>query len=254
MLGFMSNGGHASERHSQAWFATTRWSVVLSAQKTDALTSTQALERLCQTYWYPLYAFVRRQGYQPADAGDLTQGFFARLLEKDWIADVDRERGRFRNFLMASVKHFLANERAKAQAKKRGGACKIVPMDVGMAETRLRLEPVDTTTPDQLFERQWALALLEEVLTALQREYDSQGKADIFAALKGCLTGPRDKQPYPVLAKTLDCTEGHIRVLVHRLRLRYRQLLREAVAHTVASEEEVNGEMEHLKRVLTAKA
>lgn len=215
------------------------------------MTSGQALEGLCQTYWYPLYAFVRHQGCSPDEAADLTQGFFARLLEKDWLSDVDQQRGRFRNFLMASIKHFLSNERAKERAKKRGGDCRIVSMDIETAETRLRLEPVDTTTPDQLFERHWALTLLEEVLATLQREYARQGKEDVFVAIKGCLTGPRDKQPYGVIAQQIDCTEGHVRVLVHRLRQRYRQLLRDAVAGTVSDETEIDAEMEHLKRVLT---
>jgi RNA polymerase sigma-70 factor (ECF subfamily) len=247
----MGTGKAASNRHTQAWFATTRWSVVVSAQQEDSVTSARALEGLCQTYWYPLYAFVRRQGCAPEEAADLTQGFFARLLEKDWLADVDRQKGRFRNFLMAAIKHYLSNERAKARAQKRGGGCRIVSMDIETAETRLRLEPVDTTTPDQLFERQWALTLLEEVLATLKQEYEHQNKAAVFAAIKGSLTGPRDRQPYATLAQQLDSTEGHVRVLVHRLRQRYRQLLREAVAGTVASDSEVDAEMEHLRRILT---
>ncbi len=213
--------------------------------------SAAALEGLCQTYWYPLYAFVRRQGCQPDEAADLTQGFFTRLLEKDWLADVDRQKGRFRNFLMASIKHYLSNERAKARAQKRGGGCHIVSMDIETAETRLRLEPVETTTPEKLFERQWALTLLEEVLATLREEYLQQGKGPVFEAIKGCLTGARDQQPYGVVAQQLDCTEGHARVLVHRLRQRYRQLLRAAVAGTVAASNEVDAEMEHLRRILT---
>ena len=251
MLIPMDTSEPSSQRHTQAWFTTTRWSVVLSAQQNDSVSSQQALERLCQTYWYPLYAFVRRQGCHPEEAADLTQGFFTRLLEKDWLADVDRKKGHFRNFLMISVKHFLSNEWAKDRAKKRGGHCRIVSMDIDRAETRFRLEPVDTTTPDQLFERQWALTLLDEVLATLQREYESQGKAKVFTAIKGCLTGPRETQPYPVIAQRIDCTEGHVRVLVHRLRQRYRQLLRQAVAGTVADETEIDAEMEHLRRILT---
>lgn len=215
------------------------------------MTSATALEGLCQTYWYPLYAFVRRQGCQPDEAADLTQGFFARLLEKDWLADVDQQKGRFRNFLMASIKHYLSNERAKARAQKRGGGCRIISMDIETAETRLRLEPVETTTPEKLFERQWALTLLEEVLATLRQEYLQQDKGSIFDAIKGCLTGPRDQQPYATMAQQLDCTEGHVRVLVHRLRQRYRQLLRAAVAGTVTSSDEVDAEMEHLRQILT---
>ncbi|MFC1760748.1 RNA polymerase sigma factor [Planctomycetota bacterium] len=250
MLGVMGTS-RSSLRHTQAWFATTQWSVVLSAQQADSVTSAQALEGLCQTYWYPLYAFVRHQGYQPDEAADMTQGFFARLLEKDWLADVDQNRGRFRNFLMASIKHFVSNERAKQRAKRRGGDKHIVSMDIETAESRLRLEPVDTTTPERLFERQWALTLLEEVLGTLQREYEQREKTEVFRVLKGCLMGSRDQQPYDQLAEQLDSTAGHVRVLVHRLRVRYRQLLREAVAGTVATPDEVDAEMEHLKRVLT---
>lgn len=247
----MGKDGLSSGRHTQAWFTTTRWSVVVNAQQEDSAICAAALEGLCQTYWYPLYAFVRRQGCPPEEAADLTQGFFARLLEKDWLADVDQQKGRFRNFLMASIKHFLSNERAKAQAKKRGGDCRIVSMDIETAETRLRLEPVDTITPDQLFERQWALTLLEEVLVTLRQEYARRDKGPVFEAIKGCLTGSRDQQPYAEIAQQLNSTEGHARVLVHRLRQRYRQLLREAVAGTVASESEIDAEMEHLRRILT---
>jgi len=208
------------------------------------------LEALCRAYWYPLYAFVRRQGHSPDDAADLTQGFFARLLEKDWLADVSRTKGRFSSFLLAAMTHFLANEYDKARARKRGGGCKIVPIEVAAAETRYRLEPVDPVTPEQLYERQWALTLLDQVLARLQAEYTQAGKSGLFASLKSCLAGTREAQPYADLASTLEMTEGAVRVAVHRLRQRYREILRDQIAQTVASPEEIEPEIRHLMRVL----
>lgn len=240
-----------SDKASQACFATTRWSVVLSAQDKQSSQCRQALDGLCRTYWFPLYAFVRRQGCTSDQAADFTQGFFARCLEKDWLDQVDRSKGRFRSFLLAAIKHHMSNERAKQRAKKRGGGKAIFSLDVETAETRYRIEPEVTTTPDQLFERQWALALLDTVLKDLQGQYQDEGRENVFNAIKPCLTGQSGTLPYSELADMLQCTEGAVRVMVHRLKKRYRDLLRRHVADTVASPEDVEAEMQHLRKVLS---
>jgi len=247
----MTASGDNTVGPSKAWFATTRWSVVLAAKDRTCAQGQEALATLCQTYWYPLYAYVRRQGHRPDDAADLTQEFFTRLLEKDWLADVSRAKGRFRSFLLAAMGHFLANEYDKAQAKKRGGACRIVPLDIETAETRYSLEPSDPVTPEQLYERQWALTLLDQVLARVQGQYAQEGKADLFAVLRPCLSGKSDAQPYSVLAARLGSTEGAVRVAVHRVRQRYRKVLRDQIAQTVCSPEEIEPEIRHLMRVLS---
>lgn len=236
------------ERH--AAFVTTHWSVVLTARRTDTTRAQAALALLCQAYWYPLYAYVRRRGYDAHDAQDLTQEFFARLLAHDWLAQADRERGRFRSFLLAALSHFLANEWDRARAQKRGGAVEIVPLQLDSAETRYGQEPADPLTPEQCYERRWVLALLDEVLNALRKEHVAADTEEMFDALKPCLVGDRQAQPYAALAAKLGMTEGAVKVAVHRLRQRYRQLLREEIANTVATPEEVNEEMHHLFAVL----
>jgi len=241
----------STEGHSRRDFVTTRWSVVLAARDSDTKLCAQALEVLCQSYWFPLYAFVRRQGHSPDQAADLTQGFFARLLEKDWLSKITHQEGRFRNFLMVAMKHFISNERAKERAQKRGGGRHILRLDVETAETRLRIEPTDETTPEQVFERQWALTLLDQVLTCLKNEYEQKGRGQVFRVLKQCLTGQRERLDYETLARELEATEGTLRVMVHRLKQRYRQLLREHIAHTVATPEEVDLEMQHLREALS---
>jgi len=238
----------AGGRH--ATFVTTHWSVVLAARRSDTTRAQAALARLCQAYWYPLYAYVRRRGYEAHDAQDLTQEFFARLLEQNWLSQADRERGRFRTFLLAALSHFLANEWDKARAQKRGGAVQIVPLQLDSAETRYGQEPADPLTPEQCYERRWALALLEEVLNGLRKEHVAAGTEEMFDALKPCLVGDRQAQPYATLAEELGMTEGAVKVAVHRLRQRYRQLLREEIANTVATPEEVNEEMHHLFALL----
>jgi RNA polymerase sigma-70 factor (ECF subfamily) len=242
----------SDDRGRCATFVTTHWSVVLAARRSDTTRAQAALARLCQAYWYPLYAYVRRRGYQAHDAQDLTQEFFARLLAQNWLAQADRERGRFRTFLLAALSHFLANEWDKAQAQKRGGAVQIVPLQLDSAETRYGQEPADPLTPEQCFERRWALALLDEVLSALRTEHAAAGTEEIFDALKPCLVGDRQAQPYAALAAKLGMTEGAVKVAVHRLRQRYRQLLREEIANTVANPSEVDEEMHHLFAVLAA--
>ncbi len=215
-------------------FAATRWTVVLTAGRGQS----RALEDLCRTYWYPLYAYVRRRGYLAHEAEDLTQEFFARLLAKNYLADVEREKGKFRSFLLASLKHFLANEWDKARAQKRGGRFTFISAD---AETKYRAEPADELSPDKLLDRQWALALLDQVLARLAAEEPAD-----FEHLKPYLTAGGGAIPYAEVAGKLDMTEGAVKVAVHRLRKRYRQLLREEIAHTVASPAEVDEEIRHL--------
>ena len=220
-------------------FVPTRWTVVLAAGHAESPHARRALEELCQAYWYPLYAYVRRRGYGAHEAEDLTQDFFARLLAKNYLADVEREKGKFRSFLLASLKHFLANEWDRAHAQKRGGVQTILSLD---AETRYRAEPADELTADKLLDRQWALALLDQVLTRLEVETDAKQ----FATLKRFLTADKDKIPYSEAAGKLGTSEGAVKVAVHRLRKRYRLLLREEIAHTVASPAEIDEEIRHL--------
>ena len=232
-------------------FVTTHWSVVLTATGADTTQAQAALEHLCKMYWYPIYHFVRRQGHSVHDAQDFTQEFFARLLEKNWIAGADQSRGRFRSFLLMVLKRFLAVEWRHANAQKRAGDRLCLPLPLDTAETRYTREPADTSTPEQAFEKQWALTLLETVLRELRAEYEHTGKARLFEVLKPCLMGSRESQPYAALGAQLDMSEGAVKVAVHRLRERYRERLKAEIAHTVASPADVDNEMRHLIRVLS---
>ena len=229
-------------------FATTRWSVVVAAGQGDTVGSHEALTHLCQTYWYPLYAYARRHGCPPQDAQDMTQEFFARLLEGNWLAKADRQRGRFRSFLLASMKHFMANEWNKAHALKRGGHQPVLSLDDHCAEERYRLEPPDKNTPESLYERGWALSMLNDVLMRLEQEYDRDGKSEWMQAMRPALTD--DPISYGDIADKLGMTETAARVAVHRLRQRYRRLIRAEVASTVVSPQDIDEEMHHLFRVL----
>jgi len=193
---------------------------------------------------------VRRRGYNPSDAEDLTQGFFARLLQLESLADVRREKGRFRSFLLAGMNHFLSDQRDRALAKKRGARLTI-SLDSREAETRYGREPANTTTPERLFERQWALTLLETVVQRLRREYEAGGKGESFLELRFAITGDKSDVPYVELAERLEVSEEAVRVAVHRLRQRYRQLLREEIANTVTTEEEIVDELQSLCRILS---
>lgn len=232
-------------------FVTTHWSVVLAAAHADTTKAQAALEQLCRAYWYPIYHFIRRQGRSEHDAQDLTQEFFARLLEGNWVAHADQARGRFRSFLLMVLKRFLAAEWHRANAQKRAGDRHCLPLPLDTAETRYHGEPADTSTPDQAFEKQWALTLLEMVLRQLRGEYEQDGKGRLFEALKPCLMGSRETQPYAALAAALEMSEGAVKVAVHRLRERYRDRLKAEIAHTVTSPAEVEPEMRHLFRVLS---
>jgi RNA polymerase sigma-70 factor (ECF subfamily) len=229
-----------------AGFALTHWSVVLAAGRSDSTQARDALERLCRTYWFPIYAFVRRQGHSPHDAQDLTQEFFARLLAKHYLADADRAKGRFRSFLLASLKHFLANEWDKARAQKRGGGQVMIPIDIKTAETSCGFEPADDSTPDKIFERRWALTLLDQVLRRLRDEYVRDGKERLFEQLKPTLTEASRSVPYAEIATRLGTSEGAVKGAVHRLRQCYRELLRAEIADTVASPAEIDDEIRNL--------
>ena len=241
------------EAAGHAAFGATHWSIVLSAAQSGATGAPEALAKLCQTYWYPLYAYVRRRGHGREDAQDLTQEFFARLLEKNWIGGADREKGRFRSFLLTAMNRFLADEWDKARAQKRGGGRPLLSLSFDTAETRLSREPADEVTPEQSFERRWVLTLLEEVLTGLRREYEQEGNGELFAALNPCLVGERTAQPYAALARKLALSESAVKSAVHRLRGRYRKLLRDEIAQTVAAPAEVEEELRHLFAVLAKK-
>ena len=230
-------------------FVTTHWSVVLAAGRTDTTRAEDALANLCQTYWHPLYAYVRRRGYSPEDAQDLTQGFFARLLEHNAVSTVSPEKGRFRSFLLASMNHFLADEWDKARAQKRG-AGKVISFDTETAETWLEQQPSENLTPERAFELRWAITLLEQVYRRLAEEHRQQGKAELFDALRTTLAGPGNSAPYAELAVRLGMNEGAVKVAVHRLRQRYRALLRETIAETVGNEAEVEEELRYLMRVV----
>lgn len=230
-------------------FVTTHWSVVLTAGRSDTPRARGALETLCQTYWHPLYAYVRRRGYSPEDAQDLTQEFFARLLERNAVATVAPEKGRFRSFLLASLNHFLADEWDKARAQKRGGG-KVITLDLQSAETRLGEIPAENFTPEKAFEHRWAITLLEQVYQRLGEEYRAEGKGALFDTLRVALAGKSDAAPYAELARQLRMSEGAVKVAVHRLRQRYRALLRETIADTVSGPEEVEDELRYLFRTL----
>jgi RNA polymerase sigma factor (sigma-70 family) len=228
------------------YFATTHWSVVLTAQRSDSTRAQAALSNLCRAYWYPLYVFVRRQGHSPHDAQDLTQEFFARLLAKNYLAEVVRERGKFRSFLLTALKHFLANEWDRACAAKRGGGQTTISLNETDAEGRYQLEPPDTLTAEKIFDRRWATTLLDQVVARLRDEYAQAEKLELYEALKGCLTIESRAAPYAQLAVQLNMSEGAVKVAAHRLRQRYRVVLREEIAQTVSSQAEVEEELRHL--------
>jgi RNA polymerase sigma factor (sigma-70 family) len=233
------------------WFLTTRWSVVLAAGGSDSTRVRDALEALCEAYWYPLYAFVRRLGHSPHDAEDLVQAFFARCLEKNYLSAADRTKGRFRSFLLIALKRFLANEWNKARTRKRGGVVPPISLDALGAEQRYALEPSERLSADRLFERRWALTLLEQVLARLRAEQIADGREETFEVLKDALTGSGGGTPYAELARRLGTSEGAVKVAVHRLRRRYRELLEAEIANTVGSPEEVAEERRYLLSVLS---
>ena len=227
-------------------FATTRWTVVLAAGRKSTPQANVALEELCRTYWFPLYAYVRRRGHSKEDAEDLTQAFFARFLEKNYLEGLSAERGRFRAFLLASLKHFLANESDRAHRQKRGGGLTPLSLDWQDADTRYQLDPADQLSPDKLYDRAWAVALLERVIVRLRDENVAEGKAEPFERLKPFLMIGKSAIPYGQAATQLNLSEGAVRVAVHRLRRRYRELLRDEIAQTLSDPAQVDEEMRAL--------
>ena len=234
-------------------FHTTRWSIVLAAggdDQTDA--SSNALETLCQTYWYPLYAFIRHKVGSEHEAQDLTQAFFERLLEKHTLADADPDRGRFRAFLLTACQRFLANEWHKANAQKRGGGRQMLSLDFDAAATRYSVEPADKLTAEILFEQQWAIALIDSVLAQLRQEFADRGSEEQFEHLKAFLTGA-DSSSYAAIAEAIGTTEGATKVAVYRLRTRYREMIRSEIAQTVDSPDDVEDEIRRLFEVMSGK-
>jgi RNA polymerase sigma factor (sigma-70 family) len=226
-------------------FRTTHWSQVLAAGQGGTSGHASALDQLCRTYWYPIYVYVRREGHAAHDAQDLTQDFFARLLRLNSLEAVAPHKGRFRTFLLASLKHFLADARDAARSLKRGGSQPTVPLDALEAEQRYQLEPVTADTPDVLFDRRWALALLEQSLARLRLEYQTPDKTRQFEQLKEFLQNPSADGDYDRVAARLQLTPGAVAVAVHRLRQRYRDLVRTEIAHTVTNREELAEELRH---------
>ena len=227
-------------------FRTTHWSVVLRAGQDTSTEAADALEKLCRTYWYPLYVYVRREGHAPHDAQDLTQDFFARLLRLKSLEAVTPHKGKFRTFLLASLKHFLLNARDAACAAKRGGGQAVISLDALEAEQRYQLEPVNEETPEVLYDRRWTLTLLQQALAGVQCEYAAADKAQQFEVLKEFLQGPAEEGDYDRAGATLGLNPGAVAVAVHRLRQRYRDRLRAEITQTVSSPEELADEMRHL--------
>jgi RNA polymerase sigma-70 factor (ECF subfamily) len=224
--------------------------VVLAARNKSSPDSAAALEALCRGYWYPVYAFVRRQGHSATDAEDLTQEFFARLLAKDYLQAVDREKGRFRTFLRVALRRFLANEWDRARRLKRGGGIQPLTLELACAEERYQTETPNTIAPDRLYELRWARALLDQALSRLRTAYVSAGKTEEFEQLKGALAAERGSIDYHQFAQALNLNEGAARVAVHRLRKQFRKIFRATVAETVAGPEEVDAELRYLAKLL----
>jgi RNA polymerase sigma-70 factor (ECF subfamily) len=233
-------------------FNTTHWSVVLAAgDDATSAAAVAALDELCRAYWFPLYAFVRRQGFNQHDAQDLTQEFLLRLMRRRDLARVGPEKGRFRSFLLAALKHFLINEWERARTLRRGGGQRLIELDAFDPEQRYCLEPLDLLTADRIYERKWALTVLERVLSRLKRELEDQGKGDHFERLKIFLSTDQPAESMASMARRLGLGEGAVKVAVHRLRVRYRELLRAEIARTVAAPSDVEDELRHLLQVLT---
>jgi RNA polymerase sigma-70 factor (ECF subfamily) len=232
-------------------FATTHWSVVLQAGQPGAPGYQQALETLCRGYWFPLYAYLRRHGYDSHQAEDYTQAFFCRVLEKQVLRLADSKRGRFRSFLLAALKNFLADERDRARAQKRGGGRKLLSIDFNQAENQYALEPADRLSPEKLFDKSWALTVLERTMACLKTELAGKNKKELFDHLKIYLTAEKGSIPYRDTAAELNMTEAAVRTAVHRLRRHYRKSLRDEIAQTVTTEDQIDEEIDDLFAALT---
>lgn len=246
----LSDAHEGSSPADPGGFCSTHWSLVLAAGDSQSPQAEEAIENLCRAYWYPLYAYVRRKGHSPEDAQDLTQEFFARFLEKKYLKFADRERGMFRAFLLTSLKHFLINEWEKARASKRGGGIALLPLEEERAEARYLAEPVRDLSPDKVFEKRWAITVLEQVLARLRQESVAAGKGDLFELLKDFLWGEANVVSQAEIGMRLGLSVAAVKSTVHRLRLRFRELLRAQIAQTVARREDIDEELRHLVAVL----
>ena len=233
-------------------FATTHWSVVVAAGAQDLPQRSEALEKLCRSYWYPLYAYIRRRGFGPEDAQDLTQEFFARLLRKNYPAQADRAKGKFRSFLLLTLNHFLADEFDRTSTRKRGGGQVFISLDQEMAEGRYLREPADNLSPEKLFERRWAQNILENALKRLRSEYMADSQPETYAILKGFEPGEQMTLSYGDAAARLGISESALKSKVHRLRQRHRELVREEIAQTVCTSAEVDQELRHMLAIISA--
>src|SRR5499425_107974 len=247
----MTNGQTMYTLPGRSQFPTTRWTLVVAAGDPHRMETRSALVALCENYWYPLYAYLRRRGYPPDQAQDLTQEFFIRVLEGRYLDRADPEKGRFRSFLLTSLKFFVADEGDRQRALKRGGGV-VVPLESFSSEERYQHEPPDDETPERIFERRWALSVLDRVVEKLRDEFVQHGRPDHFERLKVFLLGQSDA-PYAALAREMNTTEGALKVAIHRLRKRYRELFRQEIADTVADPTEVESELRYLAAVLAKK-
>src|SRR6266576_3447789 len=243
--------GHESGPELPRAFATTHWSVVVTAGLDESAPARTALQTLCRAYWYPIYVYVRRKGYGPDDAQDLTQEFFAQLISKHHLRLADRNKGKFRTFLLAGLDFFLAREWSRAHRQKRGGQFSFISLDQHTPEERYRLEPADPDTPEKQFARQWALTVLKQALDALERECEANGKGSLFREARNLLSGERDSGAYAEISRRLDMAPGAARMAVLRLRQRHGELLRAELAQTVSRAEEVDEEMHFLLQALS---
>ena len=232
------------------WFATTHWSIVLSAADSVSPEAEGALEKLCRSYWYPLYAYVRRRGYDVESAKELTQEFFAQLLAKRLLKGVDPTKGRFRSWLLGVMKHFLAHEWSRARAQKRGRGQILFSLDELEAESRYHLEPADESNPERIFDRRWALTVLEHAAAKLRQEYETVGKADLFAALKHFVSAEGPSVTYEEAAKRVGLTVSAAKSAIHRLRQRYQELIRAEIAQTVTTRREIDEEICYLLAII----
>lgn len=232
--------------NGNAWFTTTHWSVVLAAKQSDGAQADAAMERLCQTYWPPLYAFIRRDGYSPEDAQDLTQEFLSRLVHKEWLNHLHDQRGKFRSFLLTFLKHFLSDQRARAHAQKRGGGRTFVSLEAFVAEERAELGTNDALTPDQIYERRWAQTVLAGAVRRLDEDYRRRGQGALFEHLKDLQPGEHGERSYAQIGFALGMTEQAIKNAVHAFRRRYGEMLREEIAQTVVDAAQAREELAHL--------
>ncbi len=244
------SGDGPVELASPHWFATTHWSVVLTAKEGDASEATVALEKLCGTYWPPLYAYIRRDGQNATEAQDLTQEFFARLLARDYLQHLHHQQGKFRSFLLSYLKNFLSEQRRKAGAQKRGGGCVFVSLNEPAGEDGYLLEPVDELTPDQVFERRWAQTVLQTALNRLREEYAARSQSALFELLQNYQPREPGGRSYAQLGDELAMTEAGVKSAVQRMRQRHRELLREEIAQTVTRPEEIDEELRHFRALL----